>query len=105
MTDASAEHISDQLWACCDEGLEKAVYNTGLNSSSTEEELLCAMKSLAVRAQNNLVNVVKFFDMAQEQEEPVGAFSARLKGLPLQFHDQMLLANMFKHKQFFGNDG
>ena len=80
LTGASAEHVSDQLWACCDEGLEKAVNNTGLNSSSTEEQLLGAMKSLAVRAQNNLVNVVKFFDMDQEQEEPVGAFSARLKG-------------------------
>ena len=38
------------------------------------------MRKLAVRAQNTLVNVVKFLDMAQEQEETAGAFTARLKG-------------------------
>ena len=38
------------------------------------------MKKLAVRAQNTLVNVVRFLDMAQDQEESAGAFTARLKG-------------------------
>ena len=38
------------------------------------------MKKLAVRAQNTLVNVVKFLDVAQDHEESGGAFTARLKG-------------------------
>ena len=80
LTGANPQHISDQLWACCDTGLETAVYNTGVNSESDDATLLAAMKKLAVRAQNTLVNVVKFLDMAQEQEETAGAFTARLKG-------------------------
>ena len=77
---ASPQHISDQLWACCEPDLETSVYNTGINSDSDEPTLLAAMRKLAVRAQNTLVNVVKFLDMAQEQEETAGAFTARLKG-------------------------
>ena len=80
LTGASPQHISDQLWACCDPELETSVYNTGVNSDSDEATLLAAMRKLAVRAQNTLVNVVKFLDMAQEQEEAAGAFTARLKG-------------------------
>ena len=80
LPNASPQHISDQLWACCDNDLEVSVYNTGKNSDSDEETLLNAMKKLAVRAQNTLVNVVKFLDMAQDQEEAAGAFTARLKG-------------------------
>ena len=68
LTGASPQHISDQLWACCDSDLEISVYNTGVNSDSDEVTLLTAMRKLAVRAQNTLVNVVKFLDMAQEQE-------------------------------------
>ena len=80
LPNALPQHISDQLWACCDNDLEVSVYNTGKNSDSDEETLLNAMKKLAVRAQNTLVNVVKFLDMAQDQEEAAGAFTARLKG-------------------------
>ena len=80
LTGASPQHISDQLWACCDAELETSVYNTGVNSESDEATLLEAMEKLAVRAQNTLVNVVKFLDMAQDQEESSGAFTARLKG-------------------------
>ena len=77
---ATPQHISDQLWACCDADLETSVYNTGVNSDSDETALLAAMRKLAVRAQNTLVNVVKFLDLAQEQDETAGAFTARLKG-------------------------
>ena len=80
LSTANPQHISDQLWACCDPDLEISVYNTGINSESDEATLLAAMRKLAVRAQNTLVNVVKFLDMAQEQEETAGAFTARLKG-------------------------
>ena len=81
LTGASPQHVSDQLWACCDTELEVSVYNTGVNSDSDEATLLSAMRKLAVRAQNTLVNVVKFLDMAQDgSDETAGAFTARLKG-------------------------
>ena len=76
LSTVNPQHISDQLWACCDPDLEISVYNTGINSESDEATLLAAMRKLAVRAQNTLVNVVKFLDMAQEQEETAGAFTA-----------------------------
>ena len=38
------------------------------------------MKRLAVRAQNNLVNIVTFLGLGQDNEEPGGSFTARLKG-------------------------
>ena len=60
LPNANPQHISDQLWACCDTELETSVYNTGINSESDEKTLLEAMKKLAVRAQNTLVNVVKY---------------------------------------------
>ena len=74
------QHVADQLWACCEPSLETAVYNSGITGDSNEEKLLEMMKKLAVRAQNTLVNVVKFLDLAQDQEESVGAYTARLKG-------------------------
>ena len=77
---ANSQQISDQLWACCESSLEKAVYNSGVTSDNDEKTLLSAINKLAVRAQNTLVNVVKFLDMAQDQDEAVGAYMARLKG-------------------------
>ena len=76
LASASPQHISDQLWACCETEFETVVYNTGIHSDSGETDLLEAMKILAVRAQNTLVNVVKFLDMAQQQDEAAGAFTA-----------------------------
>ena len=77
---ADSELISDQLWACCEEDLERAVYNSGVTSKTSETELLEVMKKLAVRSQNTLVNVVKFLNMSQQQDESAGNFTARLKG-------------------------
>ena len=76
----SSQHLVDQLWACCEQSLETAVYNSGVNSNSDEETLMKTMKKLAVRAQNTLVNIVKFLDMSQDQEESATAYTARLKG-------------------------
>ena len=65
---ASPQHISDQLWACCEPDLETSVYNTGINSDSDEPTLLAAMRKFDFHAQNTMVNVVKFLDMAPEQK-------------------------------------
>ena len=53
---------------------------TGVTSEGDENVLLQAMKRMAVRAQNNLVNVVTFLGMGQDNDEPGGSFAARLKG-------------------------
>ena len=76
----SPQHLVDQLWACCEQSLETAVYNSGVNSCSDEVTLMKTMKKLSVRAQNTLVNIVKFLDLSQDQEESAAAFTARLKG-------------------------
>ena len=68
----TSQHISDHLWACYEAGLETAVYNTCVHSGRKEETLFGAMKKLAVRSQNTLVNVVRFLDMAQEPDETGG---------------------------------
>ena len=70
----------DQLWACCSETLARTVYDSGGNNSSSETDLLAAIKKLAVRAQNKLVNVTNFLGMGQDRDETCGAFTARLKG-------------------------
>ena len=41
----SSQHLVDQLWACCEQSLETAVYNSGVNSNSDEETL---MKTLLI---------------------------------------------------------
>ena len=56
------------------------MYDSGVTSEATETALLHAMKKMAVRAQNNLVNVVNFLGMGQDNDEPGGSFAARLKG-------------------------
>ena len=50
----------DQLWACCSNELFRCVYDSSVTSSSDETDLLAAMKNLAVRVQNTLVNVISF---------------------------------------------
>ena len=77
---ATEQFTTDQLWACCEVSLETAIYNSGVNSETDEKHLLNAMKKLAVCAQNNLVNVVKFLDLSQDQDESARAYTARLKG-------------------------
>ena len=77
---ATQQYVTDQLWACCDQSLETAVYNSGINSETDETVLLDSIKKLAVRAQNTLVNVVKFLDLSQDQEESASSYTARLKG-------------------------
>ena len=79
-TGLTGQAVVDQLWACCSQELSRSVYDSGVTSEATETALLHAMKKMAVRAQNNLVNVVNFLGMGQDNDEPGGSFAARLKG-------------------------
>ena len=70
----------DQLWDCCSEDLARAVYDSGVGSHADEETLLAAVKKLAVKSHNDLVNVVTFLSMGQDRAEHANSFAARLKG-------------------------
>ena len=79
-TRVTGQDAVDQLWACLNETLARAVYDSGENNDSDEEKLMASIKKLAVRAQNKLVNVTNFLGMGQDRDETVGAFTARLRG-------------------------
>ena len=70
----------DQLWACASDGLARSCYDSGVSSTTEEEALLKAMKRLAIRAQNRMVNIVDFLSMGQDNDEPIAMFLARLLG-------------------------
>ena len=79
-TGLSGESAVDQLWACLNDTLARAVYDSGENNNSDEGKLMESIKKLAVRATNKLVNVTNFLGMGQDRDETAGAFIARLKG-------------------------
>ena len=71
-----------QLLECCDEQLRKDLTRTagGTLTNKTEEEVLTAMKSLAVREENVMVARVTLHNMRQDRDEPIRSFGARLRG-------------------------
>ena len=68
-TGISGQVCVDQLWACCSPELSKCVYDSGITGSSDETTLLSAMKKMAVRTENTLVNVVTFLGLSQDSDE------------------------------------
>ena len=71
-----------QLLECCDESLRRDLtrFSGGPLSTQSEETVLSAMRSLAVREENVMVARVKLHNMTQEHDEPVRTFAARLRG-------------------------
>ena len=71
-----------QLLECCDEQLRRDLTRNagGTLAGGTEEEVLAAMKALAVREENVMVARVTLHHMKQDRDEPIRAFAARLKG-------------------------
>ena len=71
-----------QLLECCDEQLRKDPTRSagGSLTSKTEQEILSAMKKLAVCEENTLVARVTLHNMRQDHEETVQSFAARLHG-------------------------
>ena len=75
--------IRDQLRSCCDSDLIRALYRS-LGSkidSSSEDELIKAIKNLAVVSRSNAVNMVKLLNFMQERDELVRSYVARIKGV------------------------
>uniref|UniRef100_A0AAV2JCK1 Telomerase-binding protein EST1A n=1 Tax=Knipowitschia caucasica TaxID=637954 RepID=A0AAV2JCK1_KNICA len=74
--------IVTQLLECCEEDLRKDLTRAAGKSlvDSEEEDVLSAMRALAVRAENTMVARVTLSNMRQGHEEPIRSFYARLKG-------------------------
>ena len=71
-----------QLLECCDEQLRKDLTRNagGSLTGMTEDQVLKAMKTLAIREENTMVASVTLRNMRQDRDEPVRAFGARLRG-------------------------
>lgn len=52
----------------------------GMLTGKTEEEVLTAIKKLAVREENTIVARVTLHNMRQDRDEPIHAFGAHLRG-------------------------
>ena len=71
-----------QLLECCDEQLRKDLTRNagGTLTEMTEDQVLRAIKTLAIREENTMVARVTLQGMRQGHDEPVRAFGARLRG-------------------------
>ncbi|GFO13770.1 hypothetical protein PoB_004027500 [Plakobranchus ocellatus] len=79
--DSLGEDIIFQLLECCDEALRKDLTRSFRNLTSYDEPtLLGHIKSLAVRQENVMFARLQLQQTSQDRDEPVRAFSARLKG-------------------------
>ena len=80
----SARDTSIQLLECCDAKLRRDVTRNTIGPTTledmTEENLLRAIRALAVREENPKVARVALSRMTQDRGEPVRAFAARLRG-------------------------
>ena len=71
-----------QLLECCDEQLRKDLTRNagGTLTNNSEDDVLKAIKRLAVREENIMVARATLHDMHQDHDEPVRSFGARLRG-------------------------
>ena len=71
-----------QLLECCDEQLRKDLTRSAGGSLTTkpENEILEAIKKLAIRQENTMVARVTLHNMRQDRDESIRAFGARLQG-------------------------
>ena len=71
-----------QLLECCDEQLRKDLTRNagGTLTNNSEDDVLKAIKRLAVREENIMVARATRHDMHQDHDEPVRSFGARLRG-------------------------
>jgi hypothetical protein len=79
-TMTTPQEITDQIWGCLSDGLERAAQNDGLGEKRTEAGLVAGIKRLAVRICNTLISQVRFLHIHQDCDEPVASFVARLRG-------------------------
>ena len=71
-----------QLLECCDETLRKDLTRNAGGSlvNKTADEVMAAIKKLAVRAENIMVARVELHNTQQDRDEPIRNYAARLRG-------------------------
>ena len=71
-----------QLLECCDEPLRKDLtrHAGGTLTNKSVEEVMAAIKRLAVREENTMVARVQLHNMRQDRDETIRSFGARLRG-------------------------
>ena len=71
-----------QLLVCCDEQLRKDLTRNagGSLTDKTTDEVMAAIKKLAVREENAMVARVQLHNMRQDRDETIRSFGARLRG-------------------------
>ena len=71
-----------QLLECCDENLRRDVTRSagGTLTGKTEQQVLTAIRTLAVREESSMVARAALYNMKQDREESVRAFCARIRG-------------------------
>ena len=79
-TKIAGQTACDQLWHCPTESLKKKVFDSGIRPTMSEAEILAGIKRLAVKAHNNMINIVQFQSLGQDRDELVPQFAARLNG-------------------------
>ena len=81
-TRVAGREIIVQLLECCEEQLRKDLTRSSVGplTDKTEDAILAAIKSLAVREENVMVARVTLNNMHQDPDESICAFGARLRG-------------------------
>ena len=71
-----------QLLECCEEQLRKDLTRNagGSLTSKSVDEVMAAIKKLAVRDENTMVARVQLHNMRQDRDETIRSFGARLRG-------------------------
>ena len=79
-TQIQESQLTDELWSCMDDELEKLAFSDGC-SGLNSETLLNRIKLLAVTTLHPSVHVVNLHQMKQNTGESTKSFSARVKGV------------------------
>ena len=81
-TNITGTEATLQLLECCDESLRRDVTraNGGSLSQKNEDEVLKAIRTLAVKEENIMVLRVELSNKRQDRDEPIRNFAARLRG-------------------------
>ena len=80
-TNIGEGNISTELLACCDDDLRSNLFRANNTiHTSTENDILEAIKSFAVKSESFVVAQVNHLKMRQGRDELIRKFAARLKG-------------------------
>ncbi|VDI03572.1 Hypothetical predicted protein [Mytilus galloprovincialis] len=81
-TKVSGKDLVIQLLECCDETLRRDITRSAGGSlvDKSEQEVLAAMRTLAVKEENTMVARVSLHGMTQDCDETVRSFGVRLRG-------------------------